>query len=207
MATVRRPSQRVAQREATRHAILAAARALFRVSGVDTVSMDDIARAAAVARATVYLHFSGKQAVLVELLAQDWERQARLFEQLGRVAAPDGQAITTWLGRAIEGMRKARDSFAIHRVALGQDETMSARHREHRQRLASLLRGGPTDAADDAGRRVEAVMIVAEIEHLAAAAVSEWSMEETAAATAIVTGRLARFLAAHRALLDNSPAS
>ena len=198
MATARRPSQRAAQREATRYAILAAARALFRVSGVDTVSMDDIARAAAVARATVYLHFSGKQAVLVELLAQDWERQARLFKQLTDLAPSDGDAIATWLDRAIEGMRKARDSFAIHRVALGQDESMGARHREHRRRLAALLRGTLPDTSDDAARRVEAVMIVAEIEHLAAAAVTEWSSEETAAATAIVTGRLARFLRPQR---------
>ena len=48
--------------------------------------MDDIASATAVSRATVYLHFPGKPAILQALLEEDWEGQVRLFDRLDALA-------------------------------------------------------------------------------------------------------------------------
>ncbi len=195
MRSIARPSQRQTQRAATRRSLLAAARTLFRADGVDTVSMDDIARAAAVGRATVYLHFSGKQALLAALLAEDWASQVRLFRQIGRSGnAIDAPTIAHWLGRVIEGMRKARGSFGIHRVALGQDAEMAALHRAHRRSLATALQEELAPGRAVTTRlHVEALMIVAEVEYLAAAAVTEWSADEAAVAIDLVTDRIVLF--------------
>ncbi|MDQ0464773.1 AcrR family transcriptional regulator [Caulobacter ginsengisoli] len=51
------------RREATRGAILAAAGALFADAGFAATSVDDIARAAGVAKGAVYHHFPSKEAV------------------------------------------------------------------------------------------------------------------------------------------------
>ena len=191
-----RPSQRAAYREATRRNILAAARNLFMTVGVDAVSMDDVAIAAEVGRATVYLHFAGKQPLLEALLLEDWERQAKLFTQLGQGKTIDCNAIAAWLRRVVEGMRRASASFALHRVALGQNEAVAGLHRAHRLRLADILRTRLLGMeADDAilRIRVESLMIVAEIEYLAAAAVTEWQPGEIEAAITVMTERLDAF--------------
>lgn len=190
-----RPSQRAAYREATRRNILAAARNLFMTSGVDGASMDDVAIAADVGRATVYLHFAGKQPLLEALLLEDWERQARLFAQSPNGETADGDAIATWLRRVVEGMRRASASFALHRVALGQNEAVAGLHRAHRLRLAAVLRErllGPNDRGM-IRERIESLMIVAEIEYLAAAAVTEWQSDEIAVAITAMAERLDAF--------------
>ncbi|WP_375397329.1 TetR/AcrR family transcriptional regulator [uncultured Sphingomonas sp.] len=187
---------RIIQRESTRRNVLAAARALFCAEGVDAVSMEDVAHAANVGRATVYLHFTGKHALLVALLTEDWASQLRLFRKLGDNGQVDDGAIESWLGRVIDGMRSAQGSFAIHRIALGQDERLADMHRAHRRMLASVLLDRlATLGASEVGIRVEAVMIVAEIEYLAAAAAVEWNAEETAAGVKLMTDRLAAFAA------------
>ena len=190
-----KPSQRAAYREATRTNILAVARRLFLADGVEAVSMDGIAAAAEVSRATVYQHFAGKPPLVEALLIEDWERQATLFARLGAGAAsPDPAALGSWLRRVVEGMRRASGSFSIHRAALGQNEGVAMLHRAHRQRLAALLRDsliGEPAGRDAARDRVESAMIVAEIEYLATAALNEWSAAETGAAIGLMTDRLA----------------
>lgn len=51
-----------------RRAILDAATALFMAEGFGAVSMDSVARAAQVSKATLYAHFSGKEALFLEII-------------------------------------------------------------------------------------------------------------------------------------------
>ncbi len=192
-------SARAVQREDTRRRVLARARQLFRAKGVEPVSMEDIARAAAVSRATVYLHFAGKPALLRDLLVEDWERQVRLFERLGMIALADKAAVRGWVMQVADGMRLASDSFAIHRAALGQNDDLALRHKQQCRRLAEVLcrASGDRPASRIAlARIIEAELIVAEIEHFATASVIGWTSRHTAAAIPLMVERIHGF--AHR---------
>lgn len=193
-----RTSLRSIQRADTRRRLLVAARTLFRTNGVENVSMEDIARGAAVGRATIYLHFPGKPSLLTALLDEDWAGQLVLFERLGDIDADDQEALTAWLLRVVEGMRKAQDSFAIHRAAMGQNPDLVAAHHEHRRKLAVLLQralhAGASRPRATVEGEIEAEMIVAEIEYFATAAVMMWTQEEVAVGLSLLTERLLRFV-------------
>lgn len=190
-------SLRITRREGTRRSLLSAARAEFRLRGVDKVAMEEIAGAAGVSRATVYLHFPGKPALLEALLEEDWEGQVRLFERLGEIDLGDPGRLEGWVMRVAEGMRRARDSFGIHWAALGQNPELTIRHHEHRERLARVLartagRDVPDPAANLAGA-VEAELIVAELEHFATAAAIGWSDAQVSLALPLIVRRLSDF--------------
>ncbi len=84
------PDERAARRrrtqaersEATRAALLAAARFLFTERGYEAVSAEEIVRAAGVSRGALYHHFGGKaellEAVYAKLEAESTERVARI---------------------------------------------------------------------------------------------------------------------------------
>lgn len=61
-------TQRSQAKESRRQALLTAAAALFAVNGFNRVSLEDLGSAAGVSGPAVYRHFSGKQAVLADLL-------------------------------------------------------------------------------------------------------------------------------------------
>ena len=86
----------------TRGRIVAAAAELFARDGFHSVSIDEIAEAADVARATVYNQFGSKPG-LIEAIIQEVERSAGLQSILEAVAAPDA---TDALRQAVrEGVR------------------------------------------------------------------------------------------------------
>ncbi len=58
---------RVRRKELSRDRIVGAAIALFEERGIDATSMDDIARAVDVSRATIFNYFPYKEAILVEI--------------------------------------------------------------------------------------------------------------------------------------------
>jgi AcrR family transcriptional regulator len=185
------PSQRLAQREDTRRRLLTAARKLFRARGVEHVSIADIAAAADVSRATIYLYFSGKPPILEALLEEDWAGQLKLFDRLLEMDVRDTGQLSVWVLRVAEGMRRARDSFGIHWAALGQNPALTGRHHEHRTVLARvLLRAFPNGEEPNLSRAVEAELIVAELEHFATSAAVGWGADEIAAALPLVVGRL-----------------
>ncbi len=85
-----------------RQDILAAASALFDRSGFYSVSMDEIATAAQVSRATLYRHFSTKIVILEELSEWSVIESRHLSAELGEIAAlPTTDALHSWLGRYV----------------------------------------------------------------------------------------------------------
>lgn len=185
-------SRRVAQREGTRRRLLAAARKAFHLVGVEQVSMEEVAILAEVSRATVYLHFPGKPALLKALLQEDWERQVRLFERLANVQVSSEEELNGWVLRVAEGMRRARDSFGIHWAALGQNPELIVLHHEHRGELARLLMNwvGGSQAQPAPEILIEAELVVAELEHFATAAAVSWTDRQLAAALPLVASRI-----------------
>ncbi len=89
---------RTRRRLATRDRLFEAALAEFRRTGVSTTEIENIVRAAGVARGTFYLHFPTKDHVLMELLRR---RQAALAQQLcgARVSG-----VRAFLRRAVDLM-------------------------------------------------------------------------------------------------------
>ena len=67
----------------TRQQIVDAARALFEERGYHTILVDDIAKAADVARATLYQYFESKEHIFVELVEDSGAALNRLNRQLG----------------------------------------------------------------------------------------------------------------------------
>jgi AcrR family transcriptional regulator len=197
------PSQsRTEQRKDTRRRLLSCARQLFRARGVDPVSMEDVARAAFVSRATVYLHFAGKPVLLEALMLEDWSSQLQLFERLQKIDFADPESIAGWVRRVASGMKIASDSFAIYRAALGQNASLTVLHQQHIAALAQALRHACDEDAALASaarvRAIEAELIVAEIEHFATASVLAWSEQDTASAVLLVVERLRCFAAQGR---------
>jgi AcrR family transcriptional regulator len=79
-----RPPRRTQEQrsEATRSALLAAARRLFAERGYDEVAAEEIVRAAGVTRGALYHHFGGK-AELLDAVYEQLERE--MTEQIARV--------------------------------------------------------------------------------------------------------------------------
>src|SRR5437763_15584904 len=71
------------QKPATkRPAIVAAATSLFARNGVDATSMRDIADAAGVREAAIYRHFSGKDAMALEIFASWYGWYSRQVQEI-----------------------------------------------------------------------------------------------------------------------------
>lgn len=85
-----------------RQDILSAASALFCEQGFYSVSMEDVAAAAEVSRATLYRHFGTKVALLDELSSWSTLESARLSsELLGIAERRSADALRAWLARYV----------------------------------------------------------------------------------------------------------
>ncbi|WBV42871.1 TetR/AcrR family transcriptional regulator [Pseudoroseomonas cervicalis] len=103
-----------------RRAILEAAAGLFMAEGLAAVSMDAVARAAGVSKATLYAHFSGKDALFTEIVQNNCRRlqdsaDAALVDHALPLERALAQLGTRWLGFLLQP--KVR---ALHRVVLAE---------------------------------------------------------------------------------------
>ena len=160
-------SWRTEQKEKTRARIIRAARGCFLTKGVGATSFDDIAQRAGVARATVYLHFNCKEALLLAMLRDDWAAQRALFASLrfGADGVPD---FAQWLRRMIAAFRARRESLGLYALIVGQDPGTARELAAQRLALLATL-GVQFPAFDIAGwaepdRRVRAYLMLIQIE-------------------------------------------
>lgn len=190
------PSLRTAQRKLAQARILAAARTTFLADGVAGASIDSIARCAGLGRATVYRHFTGKDALLVGLLEEDWDRQVALFARLGGGdVAPDSTAVTSWLRRLVRAMQARRDVLKLYAAVLQQLGDMADRLAAQRARLLATLGERIAAFADpDPVARVEATLLVMQIEQFCAYAAGTATPREIEIATGLVAGRVLEFI-------------
>jgi TetR/AcrR family transcriptional repressor of uid operon len=121
---------RTKQRLETRDRIFEAALAEFRRAGVAAAEIEDIVRAAGVARGTFYLHFPTKDHVLMELLRR---QQQRLGE---RLHAAWSLSLRAFLRRAVDLMveNSVRESALYHELF-----AVIARHADEMRSEASAL--------------------------------------------------------------------
>jgi len=108
---------------ATRDRILDAAQRRYLRFGVRKTTMDEIAREAGCARATVYLHFQGKDALYAELL----RREADSFHRQVVTALRTEPDARHQLRRMVEITRETYARNDILRLAMAGDEEMTLR--------------------------------------------------------------------------------
>jgi AcrR family transcriptional regulator len=93
--------------ERNRDALLAAARRLFDTEGPG-VPLDEIAKAAEVANATLYRHFPTRAELIIEVYAEEVAALSDLSEQF--LDRPDAdQALADWLRAFVEHVATKRD--------------------------------------------------------------------------------------------------
>jgi TetR/AcrR family transcriptional repressor of mexJK operon len=99
--------------------ILAAAKRMFLEHGFGAVSMDAIARAAGVSKATVYAHFAGKEELFGAVIGRECEGYLAEFSA-GELDPGRLRASLTTLGQSFLDLLLSPDAIALHRLILGE---------------------------------------------------------------------------------------
>jgi AcrR family transcriptional regulator len=99
--------------------ILAAAKRNFLANGFGAVSMDAIAREAAVSKATVYAHFAGKEELFGAVIERECERYFASFTA-GQLDPRDVGSSLGILGRRFLDLILSPDALALHRIILAE---------------------------------------------------------------------------------------
>jgi AcrR family transcriptional regulator len=99
--------------------VMEAGSKLFTEQGFGAVSMDQVAKAAGVSKATVYAHFQSKEQLFVAIV------RAACLSYADNVMpevrdAPDMRAALTRIGRSIAGFLMAPRTMAIYRVIVAE---------------------------------------------------------------------------------------
>ncbi len=102
-----------------RQLVLDAAAALFMAHGYGAVSMDAIARAAGVSKATLYAHFSSKDQLFATIVGEACQHRIALGELLPPDAADVRSALMAFGGRLLRFFLEER-ALALHRVVIGE---------------------------------------------------------------------------------------
>ena len=99
--------------------ILFAARQAFLDSGFGAVSMDAIARAAGVSKATVYAHFAGKEELFGAVVGHVCQHRFETFSA-GELDPADARASLATLGRRFLDLVLSPEAIAIHRIIVAE---------------------------------------------------------------------------------------
>lgn len=195
-----RPVTRQDQRRLTRRRIADAARQCFYEHGVAETSIEQIARAAGVGRATLYLHFSNKDAILRELLAANMRGVRLIFRELCDAPHVDTAAARHWLSEYITALKRHRDAMPLFHLGLASDADARALLHEHRALLAATLAERfPGLANLDARGRTLLALTLARVDQFASAAAEDEPAIDVEAGLDLVAQELA-------ALLKDQPA-
>lgn len=104
------PSLRQRNKQDTRRRILAAARGCFGAAGFEAVTMDEIAAAAEVSRATLFNYFPSKVSILTALSLQFDRQMVKLAEQQRARSVPTSQRVRGMLTEAARSLEAAPSS-------------------------------------------------------------------------------------------------
>jgi AcrR family transcriptional regulator len=164
---------KAAQSEATRAALIAAARELFAEQGYAGVGTEEIVRAAGVTRGALYHHFTGKRQ-LFEAVYEDVERQ--LVEQIAASAISSATDPLQALHAGAQAFLDACEDPAVQRIALVDAPSVLGweRWREIGMRYGFGLVQATVQAAMDAGLIDE--QPVEALSHLLLGAIDEGAM-------------------------------
>lgn len=120
MASTTAPSLfRQAPARGKAESILAAAKQAFLSNGYGAVSMDLIARAASVSKATVYAHFTSKEELFGAVIERECERYFASFSA-GELDPSDVRGSLAVLGRRFLDLVLSPDGLALHQIIIAE---------------------------------------------------------------------------------------
>lgn len=129
-----------AVREARRDRILAAAHDVFRTEGFRGASMERIARAASVSKATLYGYFPDKEAVFEAVASRFAEQLETAFEtSLGGSGSPEDRVAAALVAKHLAVFETVRRSPQAKDIFAARDRIASSIFTELDQRLISRL--------------------------------------------------------------------
>src|SRR4051794_20243806 len=102
-----------------RQLVLDAATGLFMAQGYGAVSMDAVARAAGVSKATLYAYFSSKDQLFATIIGEACRQKIALAELLPMDATDVRAALVAFGGRLLRFFLEERP-LAIHRVVIAE---------------------------------------------------------------------------------------
>jgi TetR/AcrR family transcriptional repressor of mexJK operon len=100
-------------------AVLKAASTLFLTQGYAAVSMEAVAREAGVSKATLYAHFTGKDALFAAIVAEGCSRMVAAAEGVSTHALPLREAVMR-LGDFWLSLMLSPQALAVHRIVLAE---------------------------------------------------------------------------------------
>lgn len=190
-----RTSIRQAHKELTRARIAEAARTCFYDKGVGETSFEDIAVAAGVRRATVYLHYANKNAILAELLSHNLEEVRRIYERLCGLGAYDVASLRKWLESYVRALVRHREAMRLFQIAMATDDSVRVMIEDYREAVVRSLGTRFAAFAPESGRvHAAAVLMVVKIDFVADAAAQPAPRLEAAAAIDLVAEELSAML-------------
>ncbi|MYW05631.1 TetR family transcriptional regulator [Streptomyces sp. SID3343] len=135
------PDLRAQQKWYTRQRLIAAAAGLFASKGYEATTVDDIVAEAGVARATFYLHFAGKNDIVVELADRIWADTAAMFAAFGELPDWSHASIRAWLHTYVT--RGEENRQALNFFAEQLPHALRGQHQEHVKEFVALLTRPP----------------------------------------------------------------
>ena len=113
------PTSRHEPESPKRQAVIEAATALFMTQGYGAVSMDAIARAAGVSKATLYAHFASKDVLFATIVNEACRRTVSVGELLPEQSDDLAVALTALGHRTLRFLLEPK-ALAIHRVVVAE---------------------------------------------------------------------------------------
>ncbi|GCD95939.1 TetR/AcrR family transcriptional regulator [Embleya hyalina] len=203
------PDLRAQQKRYTRQRLIAAAAGLFEAKGYEATTVDDIVAEAGAARATFYLHFTGKGDIVAELADHIWADTAAMFAAFGELPDWSHASIRAWLGAYVTRGEENRQALRIFAEQL--PHALRDQHQEHVKEFVALLTRPPERWAHlskpEAKRR--AYLLITQLEtFMPSWMAGRWSRERSAILDTL-TGIWRNTLEADRVdpLADVDPAS
>jgi len=132
-------SLREEQKQLTRQRIRRAARALFFRNGYNNVTFEDIAAEAGIGRATLYLYFSNRSAILIELINQHLHETLRIYAELTNKPNISQRVVTAWLQSYIDEVIENASGVNLFHVDGALEEVVRSTLVQHRLAVIELL--------------------------------------------------------------------
>ncbi|MFV9430795.1 TetR/AcrR family transcriptional regulator [Rhodococcus rhodochrous] len=144
---------RAEQKQATRDALVEAARVLFVDAGYTATTAEAIAKAAGVSRATFYLHFRSKAEIVQSHMAALEDPIAEAYARLDAIVDPALDDVVAWLEDHAEFWREHRPEFASMEQALSHEALVSDEWFAMLRRVAEGMRNLLGRQSDPDARR------------------------------------------------------
>lgn len=130
---------------------------------------------AGVSRATLYLHFANKDAILIDLLRSNMRGVRLIFADLCDIETLTVAAVRTWLASYVRAIAEHRQALRLFHIGLANEEAARSLVDDHRDAVITILaaRYPCLDVPAGSAIHTAALFMIARVDHFAAGAVEQ----------------------------------